>query len=205
MSQQTDIIKKRYDRIAPYFDRIEGMMETMMFGDLRARIWQQVQGDKILEVGVGTGKNFPYYPADKSYTAIDFSPAMLQQAQKKNEQLALGIDLAVMDVQQLDFPDNHFDCVIGTFLFCSVPDPELGLQELKRVCKPAGQVLLLEHVLSSHKIIAAMMHMLNPIVVRLVGANINRQTVKTIQACGFDSVAVLPGSSHLVKLIRAIK
>ncbi|NOQ16375.1 MAG: methyltransferase domain-containing protein [Methyloprofundus sp.] len=205
MTNQTDIIKKRYDRIAPYFDQIEGMMEKMMFGDLRTRIWQQVQGEKILEVGVGTGKNFPYYPANKSYAAIDFSPAMLQQAQKKNEQLAMSVDLSVMDVQKLDYPDNHFDCVIGTFLFCSVPEAELGLQELKRVCKSGGQVLLLEHVLSSHKIIAAIMHMLNPVTVRLVGANINRRTVQTVQACGFIAVEVLPDSSHLVKLISAIK
>ena len=204
MSNQTDIIKKRYDRIAPYFDHIEGMMEKMMFGDLRTSIWQKVSGEKILEVGVGTGKNFPYYPA-KSITAIDFSPAMIKEAQKKRQQLGIVVDLSIMDVQLLDFPDNHFDSIIGTFLFCSVPGPKQGLLELKRVCKPGGEVLLLEHILSSNKLIAAIMHLLNPVTVRLVGANINRETVKTIQACGFSTVDVLTESSHLVKLIRAIK
>jgi len=205
MSNQTEIIKKRYDRIAPYFDQIEGMMEKMMFGDLRTRIWQQVSGENILEVGVGTGKNFPYYPANKKLTAIDFSPVMIQEAEKKRHSMRMNIDLSVMDVQALDYPDNHFDCVIGTFLFCSVPEPEQGLLELKRVCKPGGKVILLEHVLSSNKIIAAIMHLLNPITVRLVGANINRKTVKMVQACGFNSVEVLVESSHLVKMMSAVK
>ncbi len=204
MTKQTDIIKKRYDRIAPYFDRIEGMMEKMMFGDLRTRLWQQVSGENILEVGVGTGKNFAYYPATKNISAIDFSPVMLKEAEKKRVSLSLMVELLEMDVQALDFPDNHFDSVIGTFLFCSVPDPEQGLLELKRVCKTGGEVLLLEHVLSSHRLLAAIMHLINPITVRLFGANINRQTVKTVQACGFSSVEVLAGSSHLVKLIRAV-
>jgi len=205
MTTQTDIIKKRYDRIAPYFDRIEGMMEKMMFGDLRTHIWDKVTGEKILEVGVGTGKNFSYYPANKNISAIDFSPVMIQEAKKKRQSLSLKIELLEMDVQALDFPDNHFDTVIGTFLFCSVPSPEQGLQELKRVCKPGGEVLLLEHVLSSNPLIAPIMHLLNSLTVRLVGANINRKTVTTVQACGFSSVEVLAASSHLVKLIRAVK
>jgi len=205
MTNQTEIIKKRYDRIAPYFDRLESMMENMMFGDLRERIWQELSGNEILEVGVGTGKNFLNYPAEKNISAIDFSPVMIQQAHKKRELLNLKVDLIEMDVQELQFPDNHFDSVIGTFLFCSVPDPELGLQELKRVCKPGGKILLLEHVLSSKPFIAVIMNALNPVIVRLFGANINRTTVKTVQDCGFSSVEVLPGSKHLVKLISVIK
>ena len=205
MNNETDIIKKRYDRIAPYFDKIEGMMEKMMMGQLRTNIWQYIRGENILEAGVGTGKNFPYYPEGKALTAIDFSPVMIQQAKKKRENLGMKIDLSVMDVQSLDYPDNHFDSVIGTCLFCSVPDPVQGLQELKRVCKPGGEVLLLEHVLSSNKFAAMIMHLLNPITVRLFGANINRETVKTVQGCGFYSVELLPESSHIIKLIRAVK
>ncbi len=204
MANETDIIKKRYDRIAPYFDKIEGMMEKMMLGDLRTIIWKKLIGEKILEAGVGTGKNFPYYPA-KTISAIDFSPAMIKQAENKRQRLGVSVDLSIMDVQQLDYPDNHFDSVIATFLFCSVPEPKQGLLELKRVCKPGGEVLLLEHVLSTHKFFAALMHLLNPVTVRLVGANINRKTVETVQACGFSKVDVLPESSHLVKLIRAVK
>jgi SAM-dependent methyltransferase len=98
--------------------RLSGLkyVDGMMMGELRASIWQKVQGEKILEVGVGTGKNFPHYPA-KAITAIDFSPAMINEASKKRKNLGVVVDLSIMDVQQLDFPDNHFDSVIGTFLF----------------------------------------------------------------------------------------
>ena len=204
MNDETDIIRKRYDRIAPYFDKIESMMEKMMLGELRASFWENVSGEKILEAGVGTGKNFPYY-LTKSISAIDFSPVMIKQAENKRRQLGVVVDLAIMDVQQLNFPDNHFDTIVATFLFCSVPEPKQGLLELKRVCKPGGEVLLLEHVLSSNKIAAAIMNLVNPVVVRLFGANINRETVRTVQACGFSNVEVLPESSHIVKLIRAVK
>lgn len=204
MPSQTEIIKKRYDRIAPYFDKIEGMMESMMLGNLRTQFWAKVTGEKLLEAGVGTGKNFPYYPKS-SISAIDFSPVMIQQAKHKRELLNIDVDLAVMDVQQLDYPDNHFDNVVATFLFCSVPEPKQGLLELKRVCKTGGEVILLEHVLSSNKFAAVFMHLLNPIIVRLFGANINRETVKTVQSCGFSKVEVLAESSHVVKLIRAVK
>ena len=120
MTNQTELIKKRYDRIAPYFDKIEGMMEKMMLGELRDIFWQQVTGEQILEAGVGTGKNFPYYPA-KAIAAIDFSPVMIQQAEKKRKTLNIPVDLSVMDVQQLDFPDNHFDTVLAPSYFVPCP------------------------------------------------------------------------------------
>lgn len=205
MSVDTDIIKRRYDRLAPFFDWMEGAMEKLVFKDLRNSLWKNVIGERILEVGVGTGKNFPYYPVNRTLSAVDFSPGMIKQAQKKRKKMKLDIELVVMDVEALEYPDNHFDCVVGTFLFCSVPDPAKGLLELKRVCKPGGTVILLEHVLSTHKFLAALMNLVNPIIVHLFGANINRETVKTVQATGFQTVEILEESSHLVKLIKAVK
>jgi Methylase involved in ubiquinone/menaquinone biosynthesis len=110
-----------------------------------------------------------------------------------------------MDVQSLCFADNSFDTVIATFVFCSVPLPLKGLKELYRVCKPGGQVLLLEHVLSSKPVIARVMNFINPAIVALVGANINRNTVKNVKACGFASVRVDERSGDIIKLIEARK
>jgi ubiquinone/menaquinone biosynthesis C-methylase UbiE len=168
-------------------------------------LWDTVTGHHILEVGVGTGKNFAYYPKDARITAIDFSPKMLQQAEQAKTRRNTQVELALMDVQTLCYADNSFDTVIGSFVFCSVPMPSKGLKELRRVCKPGGQVLLLEHVLSPNPVIAGIMKLLNPFVVRLFGANINRDTLKNVKACGFASVRVDEQSSNILKLIKATK
>jgi ubiquinone/menaquinone biosynthesis C-methylase UbiE len=204
MNTETEIIKHRYDRIAPFFDALEGAMEKMLFGAWRQRLWSRVEPGKILEVGVGTGKNFPYYPVGAQVAAIDFSAAMLARARRKIG-LQQNVDLRLMDVQQLDFPDASFDTVIATFVFCSVPSPLQGLQEARRVLKPGGRLLLLEHVLSGKRWLAALMNAVNPLAVALVGANINRDTVQNVRLGGFSEVVVDPASGDVIKLIAARK
>lgn len=205
MKPDSGIIKKRYDRIAPFFDLIEAPMEGMVIKPLRQRIWTKVDGHHFLEVGVGTGKNFPYYPKDARITAVDFSTEMLKQATLAKIKQGIKVDLDLMDAQSLSYADNSFDTVVATFVFCSVPMPLKGLKELHRVCKPGGRVLLLEHVISTNPLLAFVMNLLNPLVLRLFGANINRNTVKNVQACPFSSVRVDEESGHIVKLIEARK
>lgn len=205
MQTENDLIRKRYDRIAPYFEIMEAMMEGLFFKSWRKKLWSKAEGHHILEVGVGTGKNFEYYPPGARVTAIDFSPAMLKQATQKKAQKAVKVDLDLMDIQSLAFADNSFDTVIASFVFCSVPQPLKGLKELHRVCKPGGQVLLLEHVISTKPLLAKVMNFFNPIIVTLVGANINRNTLRNIKAAGFAWVIVDQQSSHLIKLVEARK
>ena len=205
MKSDSAAIKKKYDRIAPYFEGLEAVMEGLFFKNWRKKLWSKVDGYHILEVGVGTGKNFDYYPVDARITAIDFSREMLKQAARKKDRKQTAVEISLMDVQSLDFADNSFDTVIGSFVFCSVPLPLKGLKELYRVCKPGGQVLLLEHVFSSKPLIAKVMNFINPAIVALVGANINRNTVKNIKACGFASVRIDDRSSDIIKLIEARK
>lgn len=205
MKSDSPAIKKRYDRIAPYFDGLEAIMEGLFFKNWRKKLWEKVDGYHILEVGVGTGKNFDFYPANARITALDFSQEMLKQAASKKDRKNTSVELHLMDVQSLSFADNSFDTVIASFVFCSVPLPIKGLKELYRVCKPGGQVLLLEHVLSSKPVIAKIMNFINPLIVGLAGANINRNTVKNVKACGFASVRVDERSGDIIKLIEARK
>ena len=205
MTVNGDEIRRRYDRLAPWFDSLEGFLEGLIFRRLRKKLWAQAQGEHILEVGVGTGKNLPFYPKAARMTAIDFSPNMLKQAERKRERKQLSVDLSLMDVQSLYYADNSFDTVVASFVFCSVPKPRKGLKEIYRVLKPGGQLLLLEHVLSSNRFLAWVMNLLNPMVLRLIGANINRDTIKNVQACPFKNIYVDPASSDMIKLIRAIK
>ena len=141
----------------------------------------------MLEVGIGTGANLPFYPINIDLlTGVDFSKGMLKHAQDKvtNKRVSISCKLVEADIQSLPFPDDSFDYVVSTCVFCSVPDPLIGLQELRRVCKPTGRILMLEHMRSESKGIGVVMDMLNPLTVRLWGANINRKTIKTIEYSG---------------------
>lgn len=197
--------KARYDRIAPVYDLMETFVERFAFRHWREKLWSLVDGDKVLEVGVGTGKNMLYYPDNIQVTAIDLSDRMLRQARRRAERLGLDVDLRHMDVQALDFPDGTFDTVVASFVFCSVPDPVLGLRELARVTKPGRQILLLEHVRAENPILGRIMDILNPLVVRIWGANINRRTVENVRRAGLEieTVKCLSGEG-IVKLIVAI-
>lgn len=166
--------------MAPLFHKMDG--KSMK--DWRKILLAEVRGN-VLEVGVGTGANLPYYRRDIQLTGIDFSPTMLQYAREKAKQLDFPVTLLEMDVEQLEFPDNTFDYVVATCVFCSVPDPVRGMEEMQRVCKPDGKVLLLEHMRSENPVIGKIMDWLNPLTVRLSGANINRRTMDNIGKAGF--------------------
>lgn len=194
--------KERYNRIAPVYDSMEAMMEGQ-FKRWRAKLWSQARGD-ILEVGAGTGKNIPYYPSGAKVTAIDIADQMLAIARERARELGLAVDLREGDVQGLAFPDNSFDTVVATCVFCSVPDPVQGLRELGRVVKPDGQILLLEHVRSEQPIVGRLMDLLSPLTVRLWGASINRRTVENVQRAGLEIERIKDlGPLGLVKAIVA--
>jgi ubiquinone/menaquinone biosynthesis C-methylase UbiE len=185
MSNTSDSIRKRYNRAARFFEITENLMEKGKMGLWRKAVWNEARG-KVLEVGVGTGKNIQYYPESIEVTAIDFSEKMLEFAREKAGKYGKKVDLRLMDAQSLEFADETFDTIITTCVFCSVPDPIKGLQEIKRVCKNDGQIIMLEHVRSKKPLVGAFMDLLNPIVVRTLGANINRNTVENLKNAGIN-------------------
>jgi len=199
----TALTRARYQRLSAIYDLMEGMSEAR-YRPWREKLWALAKGPRVLEVGVGTGKNMPYWPKDAQMTGIDLTPGMLEIAHRRANRLGLTADLRLGDVQALGFPDAGFDTSVATFVFCSVPDPMLGLRELGRVVRPGGQVLLLEHMRSANPILSALMDFVNPLVVRLMGANINRRTVENVKAAGLqiESVEDL-GMGGIFKLIVA--
>ena len=188
-SNATEATRRRYQRNARFYDLMEGSMEKR-HGPWREQLWPIVEGPKALEVGVGTGKNIPYYPDGLEITAIDLTPGMLDRAKVRAQELGKSVHLNLGDVQVLDFADQTFDAVVATFVFCSVPNPILGFQEIRRVLKPGGMLFLLEHMRSEQPAIGKIMDVLNPMVVHMMGANINRRTVENVRQAGLEIIEI---------------
>ena len=176
---------RKYDRFSRLYDLFEGPMEMEAFSKYRKMVLSFVEG-KVLEVGVGTGKNLPYYPEDVEVTGIDFSRGMLKRAEKRRIELGLeNVELLPMDVQDLEFDDNTFDTVVSTFVFCTVPDPVKGLREVYRVLKPGGRAIFLEHMKSGSKLLNIPLYMMEPFIRTLLGSSMLRETWNNIGKAGF--------------------
>ncbi|GBE26135.1 demethylmenaquinone methyltransferase [bacterium BMS3Bbin03] len=188
MKTKTEKIQKRYNRISIIFDLMEKPMQKFS-EKWREEIIAEVYG-KVLEVGVGTGRNIPYYPEGVNVVAIDFSEGMLNKAKAKFENTFKNVTFIKMDVQQMDFADNTFDSVLTSCVFCSVPIPVQGLKEIRRVTKPNGKIVMLEHVRSSKRGLGLTMDVLNPLPLYLYGANINRDTLGNLKKAGFNHIDV---------------
>ena len=207
MSNKDDKIKKRYNRIAPVYDLMEGLMEKGKMDSWRQDLWDKIDqykpenDGKLLEAGIGTGKNIKYYPDDIELFAIDFSEKMLAEARKKAEKYQKDVHLINMDIENLDFPDNHFDIIVTSCVFCSVPNPVQGLKELKRVSKPEGKIIMLEHMRTHKEPLGTLMDAFNWVSLYTWGANINRETMKNINKAGLEVVEVRDLLLDIVKEI----
>jgi ubiquinone/menaquinone biosynthesis C-methylase UbiE len=135
----------RYQRIAPFYDLLDLPFERRRYRALRPLLFRGFAG-RLLDAGVGTGRNFPFYTAGVSaVVGIDLSPRMLARAERRRDLSPVPIELRPMDVTRLDFADSTFDAAVSTFLFCVLPDQLQvpALQELGRVVKPGGPIRLL--------------------------------------------------------------
>lgn len=201
----TEIAERRWNRTASFYDYMLVFMERIRLRKYRRLLWSRVESSRVLEIGVGTGKNFPYYPTDAEVDAIDFSEKMLERANDRAKKQNVKVYLQQMDVQNLDFADNTFDTVAATMVFCSVPDPVHGIREVERVCKPGGKVILLENNFSSIPILAWLVKLANPLVMRIIGADFNRNPVDNVAKSDLIVEKVTNLGRGLWKLIEARK
>lgn len=195
---------ERYQRIAWIYDLLDLPFEYGRYRKIRPQLFSGLSG-RILEAGVGTGRNFPFYPTGSSVVGIDLSPAMLAQAQHRLATAATTVELLQMDVTQLKFPDRSFDAAVATFLFCVLPD-ELqipGMRELRRVVKQGGIIRCLEYTRPSSGIRRAMTRIWEPWVHWAYGAGFDRQTEKKAPESGLELFESRFVHDELIKLLGA--
>src|SRR5712671_5817549 len=172
----------RYQRIAWAYDLLDLPFEYGRYRKIRPQIFSGLSG-RILDAGVGTGRNFPFYPPGSEVVGIDLSPAMLARAERRRPLATTTVELRQMDVTRLDFPDRSLDAAVATFLFCTLPD-ELqvaGMRELGR----------------------AVTHLWEPWINWAYGAGFDRQTEKHAPEAGLQLFESRFVHDELIKLLGA--
>ena len=143
-----------YDQIAPEWDGRQGLVERLLMGRaMRESLAGVLHGD-VLEIGTGTGPTLALLAENArvtSFTGVDLSQGMLDQAQRKSSGLPFPVELRRMEAGQLHFPDAAFDAVTASLTLCTVPDPALALREMARICKPDGLIAVLEQLPHQHR------------------------------------------------------
>lgn len=187
------------------YDRGMWLLERTKLSTLRRQVVRQAAGD-TLEIGTGTGANAAHYHPDVTVTAVDLRPSHLAAALEKAKRLnpACSYTVACADAQWLPFPDRTFDTVLGTLVFCSIEQPELALAEIRRVLRPDGRLILLEHVRGRTALTRRLTDWLHPLWFGLQGVcHLNRDTDATVAAAGFTINATSDHARGLIQVIFA--
>jgi phosphatidylethanolamine/phosphatidyl-N-methylethanolamine N-methyltransferase len=189
-------IERAYAILSPVYDFL--FDKVFYPGRVAAiELLEAKSGDRILEVGVGTGLNLPLYPRDCDVTGVDISEGMLRKAEERVRTLGMHhVKLVVMDGSRLDFPDNSFDRVIATYVISAVPDPVKTLLEMRRVCKPSGHLVILNHFKSENPIIGMFEKILAPVCTK-IGFDTELKLMPLL-----ERVALAPEQMHRVNLMN---
>jgi phosphatidylethanolamine/phosphatidyl-N-methylethanolamine N-methyltransferase len=193
--------RRWYKWFSLLYDPLMGVVEGPHFTEWRKLLWSKIEGRRILEVGVGTGRNFPFYPQTGRIVAIDFSESMLKRARQKALQQNIRVQLEVMDIQQTAFADASFDTVVSALSFCEVRDPVKGIEEIRRVVRSGGKVVMLEHIISDNQCQAGLLRLINPPVAALTGENFTRDTVLNVEKSGL----IIENVTRLDSIFRLIE
>lgn len=199
-SKSTSELSRIYDDLAPSMARLQ-FIDRLLVGRYRARLFDRSSG-RVLDVACGTGENIRYLPPDVDLTGIDLSSESVAMAKRRAASLGVNGDFREMDAAALTFPDDTFETVISTLSTCTFPDPVAALDEMARVCRPDGRILLLEHGRSSVGPIARFQDWRAPRHFRRAGCRWNQEPSDVVAEANLD---VLHAERYLLGILTAIE
>ena len=186
--RRNEIVRRSWARQASRYDRSMSFFERRVFGeDHRTWAASRARG-KILEVGIGTGLNLPLYPPEPELHGLDLSSEMVDLARERARSLDRAIDLRVGDAHELPYKSGSFDTVVSTYTLCNVPDHSLAIQEMKRVLRPGGRLILVDHVRSSMLPIYLIQKGVEFFSLRLQSESQTRRPLEQVERAGFEVV-----------------
>jgi ubiquinone/menaquinone biosynthesis C-methylase UbiE len=192
--------RNKWDFSAGFYDLLAWGPEQR-WAPYKRELFANMRG-RVLFAAVGTGQDIPFFPPGRDIVGIDISPRMLAKARERAANYAGSLELRLMDIHALEFPDHSFEQVVTSCTFCSVPDPVAGLIALRRVLKPGGGLYMFEHTGSRVFPFNLMLNVMTPLW-KPIGPEMNRDTVANVQTAGFEIREVTNIYLDVVKTIIA--
>lgn len=188
-----------------FYDSMMKKIEDIRLKKERRELLKDITGD-IIEFGAGTGVNFEFYPEDTRVIAIEPDSALGNEA--KNKIKGKNIEVVFASAEDLPFSDDSFDSVVITLALCTIGHPDKALKEAKRVCKPNGSLLILEHIRNDNRCLSFLQDILTPLWKRFaMGCHLNRDTLSLIKENNFEKISIdyFFGNNFIVGRFKNIK
>jgi ubiquinone/menaquinone biosynthesis C-methylase UbiE len=193
-----------WDDEAARYEEKTASVERRYLADSRRWVCQRAAGS-TLELAVGTGLNFPYYPDNVSLTGVDWSPQMVQAAERRASRMLRPIALTRADAMALPFADEQFDTVVCTFALCCIPDERAALKEAIRVLGPGGSLLLADHVVASNLALRALEHLVELVTIPLQGEHYTRRPLSIVRDLGLTIIDIERLTHGAIERVHARK
>ena len=184
MKKRQKLVEQVYEKFGPFYNYIFSKVLFQEGREMAVNFLEIEVSDRVLEVGVGTGLTLPLYPRDCQVVGVDLSTSMLKEARELIDDLRLRhASVREMDATKLEFPDNSFDRVLGNLFISATSFPREALLEMKRVCKPGGIIVLMNHFKSDHRVLGTLETAFNP-VAQTLGFKSNLEMRPLLQSVG---------------------
>lgn len=188
------LIQQTYDRCSSLYDRI--FKPWLEFGRREAiEKLELYKGNRVLEIGVGTGLSFEFYPEGVEVIAFDYSDGMLRQASfKQTDSPECDVQLLQMDAQQMAFPSKTFDRIFSAYVMTVVPDTRKAIHEIFRIAKPGARVVFINHLRSNNGFLSWFEDMFHPVFSKLGLFTLDTDLLEILNSCGARDIRLEPTS-----------